>query len=139
MTKRGLYANINARKKRVLVDLRKTLLYPSICKYASWFSNSKKNKNKEKRLICTAEKNYGGKSKTALTTAQKTLPKFLKKNHQKEKSMTFKLSNRSLEKLEGVYPDLVATVKRAIEITEVDFGVTAGVRDIETQRVFART
>ena len=48
--------------------------------------------------------------------------------------MTFKLSNRSLGKLEGVYPDLVATVKRAIEITEVDFGVTAGVRDIETQR-----
>ena len=48
--------------------------------------------------------------------------------------MTFKLSNRSLGKLEGVYPDLVATVKRAIEITEVDFGVTAGVRDLETQR-----
>ena len=44
--------------------------------------------------------------------------------------MTFKLSNRSLGKLEGVYPDLVATVKRAIEITEVDFGVTAGVRDL---------
>ena len=48
--------------------------------------------------------------------------------------MTFKLSNRSLGKLEGVYPDLVATVKRAIEITEVDFGVTAGVRDLETQK-----
>ena len=48
--------------------------------------------------------------------------------------MAFKLSQRSLGKLEGVHPDLVATVKRAIEITEVDFGVTAGVRDIETQK-----
>ena len=46
--------------------------------------------------------------------------------------MAFKLSQRSLGKLEGVHPDLVATVKRAIEITKVDFGVTAGVRDLET-------
>jgi peptidoglycan L-alanyl-D-glutamate endopeptidase CwlK len=55
----------------------------------------------------------------------------------KEKSETvsgFKLSKRSLKKLEGVHPDLVATVKRAIELTKVDFGVTYGVRTLEEQK-----
>ena len=45
----------------------------------------------------------------------------------------FKLSQRSLNKLDGVHPDLVAVVKRAIEITDVDFGVTYGVRTVEEQ------
>ena len=48
--------------------------------------------------------------------------------------MGFKLSNRSLGKLEGVHPDMVATVKRAIELTSVDFGVTYGVRTLEEQK-----
>ena len=48
--------------------------------------------------------------------------------------MTFKLSSRSLKKLEGVHPDMVATVKRAIELTTVDFGVTYGVRTLEEQK-----
>ena len=47
--------------------------------------------------------------------------------------MAFKLSNRSLGKLEGVHPDMVNTVKRAIELTKVDFGVTYGVRTLEEQ------
>lgn len=47
--------------------------------------------------------------------------------------MGFKLSKRSLSKLEGVHPDMVATVKRAIELTSVDFGVTYGVRDLAEQ------
>ena len=47
--------------------------------------------------------------------------------------MAFKLSNRSLGKLEGVHPDMVATVKRAIELTTVDFGVTYGVRTLAEQ------
>ena len=42
--------------------------------------------------------------------------------------MTFKLSARSLSRLEGVDEQLVETVKRAIEITPVDFGVTCGLR-----------
>lgn len=46
----------------------------------------------------------------------------------------FKLSSRSLGKLEGVNPVLVDTVKRAIEITKVDFGVIFGVRSLETQK-----
>jgi peptidoglycan L-alanyl-D-glutamate endopeptidase CwlK len=48
--------------------------------------------------------------------------------------MTFRLSDRSLDRLKGVHPDLVATVKRAIELTTVDFGVTEGVRDFERQK-----
>lgn len=53
--------------------------------------------------------------------------------------MTFKLSKRSLNKLKGVHPDLVAVVKRAIEITKVDFGVTFGVRTVEEQERLVAT
>lgn len=48
--------------------------------------------------------------------------------------MTFKLSKRSLGNLEGVKPQLVAVVKRAIEITAVDFAVIEGVRSLSRQR-----
>ena len=51
--------------------------------------------------------------------------------------MAFKLSKRSLGKLEGVHPDMVEAVKKAIEVTKVDFGVTYGVRDLaEQERLF---
>lgn len=46
----------------------------------------------------------------------------------------YQLSQRSLSKLEGVDPQLVAVVKRAIELTKVDFGVTEGLRTVERQR-----
>ena len=48
--------------------------------------------------------------------------------------MPYKLGNRSLQNLSGVHPDLVAVVKRAIQITEQDFTVIEGVRNIERQR-----
>lgn len=48
----------------------------------------------------------------------------------------YKFSNRSLGKLEGVHPDLVKVCKRAIEISSYDFGITDGVRDLETQRKY---
>ena len=48
--------------------------------------------------------------------------------------MAYKLSNNSLSKLEGVKPQLVDVVKRAIEITEVDFGVIQGLRTLEEQK-----
>ena len=47
--------------------------------------------------------------------------------------MAFKLSTRSKNKLEGVHPDMVAVVERAIELTDVDFGVTYGVRSLAEQ------
>jgi len=46
----------------------------------------------------------------------------------------FKLSNRSLAKLSGVHPDLVAIVKKCIEITDIDFGVICGMRTQEQQK-----
>ena len=48
----------------------------------------------------------------------------------------FKLSRRSLERMQGVHPDLVKVVLLAIQLTEVDFGVTEGVRTIEKQREY---
>ncbi|MBT6472544.1 MAG: M15 family metallopeptidase [Candidatus Marinimicrobia bacterium] len=46
----------------------------------------------------------------------------------------FKLSRRSKKKLIGVDEGLQSVVKRAIEITEIDFGVTEGVRSLERQQ-----
>ena len=48
--------------------------------------------------------------------------------------MTYKLGTRSLQSLSGVHPDMVAVVKRAIEITEVDFTVIEGIRNVNRQR-----
>lgn len=46
----------------------------------------------------------------------------------------FTFSSRSLAKLKGVHPDLVAVAVRAIELSEVDFGITEGVRSKERQK-----
>ena len=48
--------------------------------------------------------------------------------------MAYKLSQRSLDRLEGVKPDLINVVKRAIELTTIDFGVIEGVRTEERQK-----
>lgn len=47
--------------------------------------------------------------------------------------MGYKLGKKSLSKLEGVHPDLVKVVKRAIELTECDFTITEGLRTKERQ------
>lgn len=46
----------------------------------------------------------------------------------------WKLSNRSKTRLEGVHPSLVEVVHKALQKSSVDFGVTCGVRDLETQK-----
>ena len=48
--------------------------------------------------------------------------------------MTFRLSQRSMDRLEGVHPHMTAVVERAIQLTEVDFGVTQGVRTLDEQK-----
>ena len=48
--------------------------------------------------------------------------------------MSFKLSQRSLERLDSVDPDLIKVVKYAIGVTKVDFGVIEGVRTLEKQK-----
>ena len=53
--------------------------------------------------------------------------------------MSYTLGNRSLQNLSGVHPDLVAVVKRAVEITEQDFSVIEGIRNINRQRELVKT
>lgn len=48
--------------------------------------------------------------------------------------MGYKLGLRSKLRLQGVHPDLVKVVERAIEITEVDFTVLEGMRTEDRQR-----
>jgi peptidoglycan L-alanyl-D-glutamate endopeptidase CwlK len=45
----------------------------------------------------------------------------------------FKLSTRSMSRLEGINPDLIRVVSQAIKTTKVDFGVTCGMRTVEEQ------
>lgn len=46
----------------------------------------------------------------------------------------FILSKLSLSRLVGLHSDLVKVVKRAIEITEVDFSVGEGLRTVDRQK-----
>ncbi len=48
--------------------------------------------------------------------------------------MTYALGAKSLAKLEGVHPDLVKVVKRAIQISDQDFMVLEGVRTLKRQK-----
>lgn len=52
--------------------------------------------------------------------------------------MGYKLSQKSLSKLEGVEPQLVKVIKRAIEVTEVDFTITEGLRTKATQALYVK-
>lgn len=48
--------------------------------------------------------------------------------------MAFKLGKRSMDRLTGVHPALVAVVHRAISRSEIDFTVIEGIRTAERQR-----
>lgn len=48
--------------------------------------------------------------------------------------MSFNLGDRSRQNLKGVHKDLVAVVELAIKITDEDFTVIEGLRNIERQR-----
>ena len=47
--------------------------------------------------------------------------------------MSFVLSKKSLAKLQGVHPDLVLVVRRAVQLSAIDFAVTEGLRTVERQ------
>lgn len=53
--------------------------------------------------------------------------------------MTFRLSQRSLDRLDGVNEQLVGVVNRAISITKVDFGVICGLRTEAEQRALVES
>lgn len=48
--------------------------------------------------------------------------------------MGYTLSARSEQRLAGVHPDLVRVVRRAIQITDIDFTVLEGVRELSRQK-----
>lgn len=48
--------------------------------------------------------------------------------------MIYQLGERSRQRLDGVHPDLVRVVERAIEITPVDFTVLEGLRTVQRQK-----
>jgi peptidoglycan L-alanyl-D-glutamate endopeptidase CwlK len=48
--------------------------------------------------------------------------------------MRYQLGQRSRERLQGVHPDLVRVVERAIGLTSVDFTVLEGLRTTERQK-----
>ena len=50
------------------------------------------------------------------------------------KDMSFTLSKKSLKKLNGVNDSLERCVKKAIELTKVDFGVICGLRTLAEQQ-----
>lgn len=52
--------------------------------------------------------------------------------------MSFRLSQRSRSRLNGVHPDLIAVVEDAIRLTPVDFMITEGLRDMARQRALVK-
>ncbi|MFW5399422.1 M15 family peptidase, partial [Yersinia sp. 1252 StPb PI] len=51
----------------------------------------------------------------------------------------FRFSQRSEGNLKGVNDDLVRVVRRALELSTVDFGVIEGVRTVERQKELVAT
>ena len=47
----------------------------------------------------------------------------------------FRFSKRSLDNLKGVNPELVKVVHKALELSEIDFVVTEGLRTLERQQM----
>ena len=52
--------------------------------------------------------------------------------------MAFTLGTRSRANLQGIHPDLVKVVQKAIQITHQDFTVIEGLRDIQRQEELLR-
>lgn len=47
---------------------------------------------------------------------------------------SFRFSQRSESRLQGVHPDLVKLVRHALTLTPVDFGITEGLRTLARQK-----
>lgn len=52
--------------------------------------------------------------------------------------MKYRLSRTSLNRLNGVHPDLIRVVQHAITITPIDFMVLEGLRTVDRQRQLVR-
>ena len=52
--------------------------------------------------------------------------------------MSYQLGSKSIRRMQGVNPDLVRVVERAIELTEIDFTVLEGLRTRERQEALVK-
>lgn len=53
--------------------------------------------------------------------------------------MAFDLTPRDIERLKGVHPDLMRVVRRAAQLSPVEFRVLEGVRTLERQKALVAT
>lgn len=86
---------------------------------------------------------FGGGSLSAVqqllsnaVEAKDALDKTEPVSDQPPKLANYILSGKSLKNLSGVKSDLAKVVKRAIQITEMDFAVNEGLRSVEQQRKY---
>lgn len=82
---------------------------------------------------------FGGGSLRAVKQALSNMDKaveVLTSDAEPSSVANYILSEQSLQRLKGVHPDLVKVVKRAIQITEMDFTVNEGLRTVEKQREY---
>lgn len=52
--------------------------------------------------------------------------------------MSYQLGLKSIKRMQGVHPDLVRVVERAIEISDIDFTVLEGLRTRERQEALVK-
>lgn len=48
--------------------------------------------------------------------------------------MSFKFTQRSLDNLKGVHPDLIKVANKGLQLTPIDFGITEGLRTLQRQK-----
>lgn len=48
----------------------------------------------------------------------------------------YRFSQRSIDRLNGVHPELILVASRALQYSPVDFAITEGVRDLATQELY---
>lgn len=53
--------------------------------------------------------------------------------------MSFRLSKRSRQSMQGVHPDLIRVIERAIGVTRVDFMVIEGMRSADRQAALVKS
>ena len=50
----------------------------------------------------------------------------------------FKFSKRSYERMKGVHPDLIKVAELALKYSTIDFGISEGLRSLETQKLYVK-
>jgi len=100
----------------------------------SWFSRQFFNIANCRRVWCNSSSSrYVDNDARSDGDVRSGRAQIVRENERRSK-MSFKLSQRSLDRLDGVDERLAMVVKQAIHNTTVDFGVICGLRTTEEQR-----